>query len=136
MGRYNRVNLDGLQDIASAPAVAATKAGVVVNLVAGKFAVATAGLLRAYAAHTSDISTDIDTVIPLGGNINGDKVVSGRTFALRLAASQTVALDAELFVGAGGLLTTTGTAGEGMFWANEALTTGAGENFLISVTAK
>lgn len=136
MGRYNRVNLDGMQDIVSAPAAAATKAGTVVNLTAGEFAVATAGLLRAYAVHTSDISTDIDDEIALGGNINGDKIVSGRTFALRLAASETVAQDAELFVGAGGLLTTTGTAGAGMFWANEALTTGAGENFLISVTAK
>jgi len=136
MGRYNRVNLDGLQDIVSAPATAATKAGTVVNLVAGKFANATAGLLRAYAVHTADTATDVDTTIALGANINGDKIVTGRTFALRLAVSQTVAKDAELFVTTGGLLTTTGTAGAGMFWANEALTTGAGENFLISVTAK
>lgn len=136
MGRYNRINLDGHQDIVSAPALAETKAGVVVNLASGKFAVATANLLRMYAVHTSDISTDVDAPILINGNVNGDKVVAGRTLALMLAASQTVGVDTELFVGAGGMLTTTGTAGAGKFWANEALTTGVGENQLISVTAK
>lgn len=136
MANWNRINLDGNQDIVSAPAAAETKAGTLVNLVNGKFAAAADGLKRLYAVHTSDISTSVDFPIAANYNINGDKVVSGRTFALRLAASQTVALDAELFVNASGLLTTTGTAGAGKFWANEALTTGVGENKLISVTVK
>ena len=135
MGRYNRINLDGLQHIASAPATAQTLPGTLVNLVGGEFVAATDGLLRTYAVHTSDLSTDVEDPILIGGNINGDKIESNRTFALRLVASQEVSLDAELFIGAGGL-TITGTAGAGQFWANEAVTTGVGENFLISVTVK
>ena len=136
MANWNRINLDGLQDIVSAPTLNETRAGLLVNLVNGKFEAAVNGLKRLYAVHTSDINTSVDFPIASGYNVNGDKVVPGRTFALRLAASQTVSIDSELFVNGSGFLTTTGTAGAGLFWANEAMTTGVGVTALISETAK
>ena len=115
---------------------AETTPGTVANLTAGNFVAATNGTQRMYAVHASDLSTDVEAKIAANGNVNGDKVITGRTFALMLANSQTVNVDDELFVTAAGQLTQTGFAGEGQFWANEAVITGAGDNFLISITAK
>lgn len=135
MARYNRINLDGEQHIVSAPAGVELAPGSIVNLVSGEFQLAANGAARMYAVHTSDLSTSADDAIAAAGNVNGDKCLMNRTFALRLAAAQTVALDAELFVDNGELVTA-GAAGEGQFWANEALTSAAGETPLISVTRK
>lgn len=135
MARYQRINLDGMSDTVSAPAGAELTPGQVVNLTSGTFSLATDGVGRIYAVEKSQISVDVEDTIASGDGVNGDKIVAGRTFALLLAASQTIALDDELEV-ANGFLQAATTPGSGQFWANEALTTGVGENFLISVTVK
>ena len=132
---YNRINLDGEQHIVSAPAGVELAAGNIVTLTAGEFQLAANGSARLYAVHTSDLSTSAEDPILVGGNVNGDKCQFNRTLALRLKAAETVVLDDELFV-EDGLLTTTGAAGSGQFWANEALVSAAGETPLISVTRK
>lgn len=134
---WNRVNLDGKSNTQMGKAGEALKPGMVAKFAGttGTFTKSAAGAERLYAVEKSQLSTDINVAIASGDGVNGDKLETGRTMALLLAASQTVAQDAELFV-ASGLLTTTGTSGEGLFWANEAVTTGSGENKHISVTVK
>ena len=135
MTRYNRINLDGMSNTSCAPAKAQIMPGTVANLVAGKFEAAADGTKRMYAVEKSQISVSVSDAIAAGDEVNGDKATCGRTFALLLDAAQTITIDDELKVVAG-KLQKVASSGEGQFWANEALTTKAGENFLISVTVK
>lgn len=134
---WNRVNLDGKSNTQVGKAGEELKPGMVVKFAGttGNFTKSAAGAERLYAVEKSQLSTDINEAIASGDGVNGNKMEPNRVMALLLAASQAVAQDAELFV-ASGLLTTTGTAGEGVAWANEAVTTGVGENAHISVTIK
>ena len=135
MGRYNQINLDGHSDTLTSVAGAELKPGQVVSFASGEFNLAADGTTRLYAVEKSQISLDVDDAIASGDGVNGDKFTSGRTFALLLDASQTIVQDDELKV-VSGLLQKVATPGEGQVWANEALTTGVGENALISVTVK
>lgn len=131
MSNYNRVNLDGINEgVSGVSAVELTPS----QFLDADFGLAADNDAARFIADINHLSTNITDVIPVGEGVNAQYLNANRRFAGLLAAAQTVTYQAELGVN-NGLLEVV-AAGAGICFAQEALTTGAGETARIHVRMK
>lgn len=131
---YHTVILDGKavsQVVTNAAAVAPGLLGNVSGV--GAFAVAADSAARLFVFGDNQYSTDGTELVAANTGGNAYQIDSGDLRGLILAASQTIAKNDKLYIGAGGQVTSTVTGGLVGF-AEEAVTTGVGVTAQIAVT--
>lgn len=131
MTDYNRVNLDGINESVSGVAAVVTTPSQFLD---ANFGLAADNNAARFIADIKQESTNIDDTIAVGGALNAQYLNANRRFAGLLAAAQTVTYQAELEV-VNGLLQVA-AAGAGICFAQEAVTTAAGETARIHVRMK
>ena len=131
---YRTVILDGCQPksqlVTNAAAVKPGTLGTVTA--AGAFAVAADSTSRLFVFGDNQYSTDGSEEVAADAGGNAYEINNGDVRALILAASETIAKNDKLYIGAGGFVTDT-TAGGFIGHAQESVTSGAGENPQIAV---
>lgn len=134
MADYKTVILDGCAVSQLVTNVAAVRPGILGNVsAAGAFTAAADTSARLFVFGDNQYSTDGTEVVEAGAGGNAYQVNNGDLRALVLAESQTIAKNDPLYIGASGQVTSTVDGGL-IGYAEESVTTGAGETAEIAVT--
>lgn len=131
---YHTVILDGKAVSQLVTNAAAVKPGTLGSVSgAGAFSAAADSTLRLFVFGDNQYSTNGLDEVALGAGGNAYQINNGDLRTLILAASQTVAKNDKLYIGASGEVTKTVTGGL-IGYAEEAVTTGAGVTAQIAVS--
>lgn len=131
---YKTVLLDGQCKSQVVTNAAAALPGTLGNVsAAGAFAAAADKTARLFVFGDNQYSTDGTAEVAADAGGNAYEIYDGDLRALILAASQTIAKNDKLYIGAGGQVTSTVTGGL-VGYAQESVTTGVGETALIAVS--